>query len=150
MWGIVHQLQQLGSLVDDDGTIAPRKYGSKKPRDLYVLFFREPVRYNDRVSFNKFRPVVFFYFFIKECFQLIAHAAKLNSSVANALFGYGNCFLRLEVLNGSIQHFILSCGYTFHGWMNYYIRLYAYAYKLCSVVKEIAFSAYPTHAATRQ
>ena len=41
---IIHQLHQPAGLVDNNGAVAPGKYGSKKTGDLNILFHCIAVR----------------------------------------------------------------------------------------------------------
>ena len=46
---IVHALHQLLCFIDDDGPVAPCESSGKEARDLYILFFGEPVRDGDGI-----------------------------------------------------------------------------------------------------
>lgn len=75
MRAVIHHLHQFLRLVNDDGSVAPGKYGGKESCYLYVLLFFEKVRYGDRVFFYKGRTIVLLYLPVQKIleFFLLPH-----------------------------------------------------------------------------
>lgn len=97
---IIHQFQQLRSFIDDGGAITPCKNGRKESRNFNILLPGKPVRKADWIMPDERGMVVFFYFFIKEIFQLFIHPAKLlnepSESVGHVIFDRSLCILQVR------------------------------------------------------
>lgn len=79
MWSVIHSLQKLFRLLDNDCAIAPGKNGSEQPADLYVLFLCKKMRNTNGIVFYESGSIVLPDFAVEKIFQLICHGAKVTS-----------------------------------------------------------------------
>ena len=82
---IFHSLQKFFAFIDNNGAVAPCKYGCEKGGNFNILLFSKTMGDRDGIWRNKIDCIICFHFTIQEMRQAVIHKTKLRMREKNKL-----------------------------------------------------------------